>query len=143
MSDYSGDLPAEYLNRLNSELTPGENLLWAGRSREGAKSIVVYLLVLFLGLFIIGASAIMYSALRGPYTPSGYYLLPGGLAAGGVCFLLYTINIVRPRGTTVYGVTNQRIIKILCSKFQSVFSIYPHEIKSIEQSGDDEGTGQA
>ena len=139
--------------RAQSELESGESLSWAGTADPG-RSALGALPVAFFGIPFAGfalfwmsqafrATAIMNKSAHNAFT-SGFAIFP----LFGIPFLFIGLAIVLApfrvflkAKSTVYAVTNRRVMVITGSKSRSVKSYTPADIASVEHRERPDGSG--
>ncbi len=103
-------------NEMRSVLDPGENLLWAGRPRQGVTFygtdlIVVPFSLLWLG-FMIGVLVLLVTSEAEIHGSAiAIYSILGFFIVIGLQFVFgrFWLDVLRRRNTT-YGITNNRVI---------------------------------
>jgi hypothetical protein len=135
----AGELPEDVIRR---ELSPAEQLLWAGRPRQGfmlraADAFMIPFSILWLGFIIFWeASAIamgagLFFVMWGiPFILVGLYLLVGR----------FWID-ARQRAATIYGVTSERVIIISGLLSRSVKSLNIDTLTDVSLSERPDGGG--
>jgi hypothetical protein len=145
--------PADAQQRAQSELQSGESLYWTGTA-DPARAALSALPAAIFGIPFAGfalfwitqayhASSAMSKSSHNAFT-SGFQVFP----LFGVPFLLVGVGIVLAPlwaflkgGSTVYAVTNQRVMVITGTSTRSVKSFTPADILSVEHRERPDGSG--
>jgi hypothetical protein len=145
--------PADAQQRAQSELQSGESLYWTGTA-DPARAALSALPAAIFGIPFAGfalfwitqayhASSAMSKSSHNAFT-SGFQVFP----LFGVPFLLVGVGIVLAPlwaflkgGSTVYAVTNQRVMVITGNGTRSVKSFTPADILSVEHRERPDGSG--
>ena len=142
--------PAEAQVRAQSELHAGESLLWSGVADARRAAITAIPETILPGILFLGfAITYMYKASSATPKTSSRALSPllSMLVMGGPFLMFGMINLIRPiwiywKGlSTVYAVTNQRVMILSGSSTGSAKFLKPTDIFDVQHRERPDGSG--
>jgi hypothetical protein len=129
------------------ELAPGEKLVWADRPRPGAlarRASAGFLFAIPFTAFAVAWVAGAYTATQHahPIGPDSVFPLFGLIFVGaGVFMLLSPLRAMAKARSTIYAITNERLLIIEGGRTRRVTSFTAADIQQIERTERADGSG--